>query len=61
MVLAPAPQMFAKFAKFAKFANIDPALQHPAPGHRQTPRLSEHAVSAPHSPLLSSTGRGPAK
>jgi hypothetical protein len=73
MLPSPSPQTFttfntfttfAKFAKFAKFANINSALEHPSLIHCHAPRLgsiSEHAISTPHPPLLSPTGRVPEK
>jgi hypothetical protein len=70
MLLPPAPQTFTTFntfttfAIFAKFANFNSALEHPTLIHRHAPRLgsiSEHAISTPHSPLLSPTGRVPEK
>jgi hypothetical protein len=63
MVLHPAPQTFTAFAIFAKFANIDPAREHPTLIHRHAPRLGSsserHLDATP--PLLSPTGRVPAK
>ena len=61
MLPCPVPQ---KFNTFNTFTIFNPALDYPSLVHRQASpsrSRSEHTVSTPHPPLLSPTGRVPAK